>query len=100
MQPTDLLSIQIVFAVLGLWWQRRALRGRWPRLLRLLLFVAAATYSFDYIANDRGIWLVSPGWDFTVIINPLENILFAVSMAIHLVLLNLAVETCIATSSH
>ncbi len=68
-------------------WARKLFRGNLVAVVRVLIFVAALSFFFDFFANARGLWQVSAGWRFYVTINPLENIAFAVAMAMHLLLL-------------
>lgn len=89
MTATEFLWIQILVTVSSLYILRRLLRRRWLALSRVLLFVAVVSFSFDYIANDRGIWAFAGDWNLHVLINPFENTIFAVTMAILLILLYL-----------
>ena len=89
MRATDFLCIQLVGSAVALYTTRRLLKGQATSVLRLLLFVAAASYSFDFIANDRLIWRFHGSWDISLILNPLENTLFAATMALDLLLIYL-----------
>lgn len=93
MTATDFLWLQIFATATCLYLFRHLLRRRWPALLRVLLFVASVSFSFDYVANDRRIWEFSDSWHLRVLINPLENTVFAVTMAILLILLYLGLES-------
>jgi hypothetical protein len=99
MSATEFLCVQLAAAVIATWVARRLLRGRVAALIRLLLFVAAASYSFDYIANDRLIWQFRGDWGVLLILNPIENTLFAVTMALHLLLIHLALASRSATTT-
>jgi hypothetical protein len=97
---TDFLSVQLFAAIVGLYLCRHLLFKRWLALLRLLLFVAAASYSFDYIANDRGIWEFTGSWHLRVLINPFENTIFSVTMTLQLILLYLVLGSRIPKKNH
>ncbi len=87
MEATDFLLAQTTLATVGLFLLRDRFRKRWLNLAKLLSFIAALSFYFDYIANDRAIWTLPEGWNLYVLLNPLENSLFAITMATHLVLL-------------
>ena len=89
MTATKFLLAQVALTLVSLCALRRLLHHHWTALARLLLFVASAAFSFDYVANDRGIWEFHDGWHLRVIINPLENTFFSTTMAILLLLLYL-----------
>ena len=90
MSATDFLCLQLAVSAIAVWAARRFLRARALVLIRLLLFVAAASYSFDYVANDRLIWQFRGDWNVLLILNPFENTFFAATMALHLLLIHLA----------
>jgi hypothetical protein len=92
MTANDFLLIQISITIAGLYLFRHLLRKRWRVLLRVLFFVAAISFSFDYIANDRGIWKFSGEWGLQILINPFENSIFATTMSALLLLLYLGWE--------
>lgn len=92
MTATEFLLVQVAATVCGLYLFRNLLAQRWFILARVVLFVAAASFSFDYIANDRAIWTFAGDWKVTIIINPFENTIFAMTMAILLILLYLGWE--------
>lgn len=100
MSATDFLCAQIVGTLAALLVARRLWRGRGIAITRLLLFVAAASYSFDYVANDRLIWTFRGDWAVVLILNPVENSLFAITMALDLLLIHLALEYRNATRVH
>src|SRR5689334_3464805 len=100
MSATDFLYIQLVGNALAAWGLRARLRGSWHRLMRTLLFVAITSYSFDYMANDLGVWHFAGDWNVLVLRNPLENTLFAMTMAFQLLLVCLVMENRTATNSH
>lgn len=97
MSATEFLCIQLAASAVAVWAARRLLRKRLLQVSRLLLFVAGASYSFDYIANDQLIWQFLGDWGISLLLNPLENSLFAVTMALHLLLIHLALASRSAT---
>lgn len=100
MSATDFLCVQLVGNVLLAWLLRARLGDSWRRLMRTLLFTAITSYSFDYMANDLGVWHFVGDWDVLVLRNPLENTLFAITMAFQFLLICLVMENHTATNSH
>lgn len=100
MSATDFLYIQLVSNAFVAWLLRARLRGSWNRLMRTLLFIAMTSYSFDYMANDLKVWHFAGDWNVLVLRNPLENTLFAVTMAFQFLLICLVTESRTATNSH
>ncbi|MGK2856842.1 MAG: lycopene cyclase domain-containing protein [Thermoanaerobaculia bacterium] len=94
---TAFLCVQLAASAVAVWAARRLLRKRLLAVRRLLLFVVAASYSFDYVANDQLIWQFRGDWGISLLLNPLENSLFAAMMALHLLPIHLALASRGAT---
>ncbi len=99
MSATDFLCVQLIGNGLAAWLIRSQLRGKCDRVLRLLLFIGATSYSFDYVANDLQVWHFDGAWDLRILRNPLENTLFAVTMAFQLLLIYLVTANRTATNN-
>ena len=93
MTANEFLYTEIVLTVIGLCIFRRLFRQRWLALIRVCLFMAAASFSFDYIANNRRIWEFTGAWNLHVLINPFENTIFTTTMTVLLLLLYLGLES-------
>ena len=100
MSATSFVLGQLLVAVLGMIWAWESFRGKMGAVIRLLVFVAALSFFFDFFANARGLWHLSAGWRFYLTINTLENVAFAVAMALHLLLLYQVLPRLLSRQGH
>lgn len=82
MTATEFLYVLVALTLASLLWDRRLMCDKGRRLLQLLLFMAVSAFWFDYVANHRTIWWFEGDWQLVILLNPLENTLFAIVMTI------------------
>lgn len=61
-------------------------------LLRVLVFTLTTSFIYDYIANDRLLWIFPKLWEVKILSNPIENSIFVILVTINLVLVYLKIR--------